>query len=151
MHLYPGVQTSDGGIVVFEKHPLPSKRPPGCNVYGWVMKERYRPDREGPRRSEFEKNKKKILLSQSICGICGKPVDKTLKYPHPQSATVDHIIPVDKGGDPSALSNLQLAHMKCNRQKSDKIILDKPNLTQKVVNNRDLPLSMDWTKYKAQA
>lgn len=114
-----------------------------------AMKVRNRPDREGPKRSEFERNKKQILISQTICGICGKPVDKSLKYPHPGSPTVDHIIPVDKGGDPSALSNLQLAHMKCNRAKSDKIIIDKPDLTQKVVNNRDLPLSIDWTKYRS--
>lgn len=112
------------------------------------MQKTYRPDREGPRRSEFAKNKKKILLSQSICGICGKPVDKTLKFPDPMSPTIDHIIPVDKGGDPSNIGNLQLAHMYCNRQKSDKIIMDKPDTTQKIFNNRDLPLSIDWTKYR---
>ena len=108
----------------------------------------YRPDREGPRRAEFEKNKKKILLSQTICAICGKPVDKSLKFPNPMSPAIDHIIPVDKGGDPSNIRNLQLSHLCCNRQKSDKIIQDKPDMTKKVFNNRDLPLSIDWTKYR---
>ncbi|MCR4739161.1 MAG: HNH endonuclease [Lachnospiraceae bacterium] len=114
------------------------------------MQKIYRPDREGPRRSEFEKNKKKILMSQSICGICGKPVDKSLKFPNPMSAAIDHIIPVDKGGDPSNIGNLQLTHLYCNRQKSDKIMADTTTTSAtKVFNNRDLPLSIDWTKYRS--
>ena len=117
------------------------------------MKERYRPDREGPRRSEFEKNKKKILLSQTICGICGKPVDKSLKYPHPLSKSIDHIIPIDKGGHPSDIDNLQLAHWTCNRQKSDKLVDRKGLVTQDsdVISNRVLPQSMDWTTYRHKA
>ena len=30
-----------------------------------------RPDRIGPHRVAFEKNKKKIFKTQNICGICG--------------------------------------------------------------------------------
>ena len=37
------------------------------------------------------------------------------------SPVIDHIIPVAKGGHPSDISNLQLAHWCCNRQKSDKL------------------------------
>ena len=108
-----------------------------------------RPDHEGPQRSSFEKNKKKILLSQDVCGICGKPVNKKLKYPDPMSACIDHIIPIDRGGDPSAIENLQLAHLCCNRQKSDKIIQSVKDEPTKKLNNRDLPLSFDWANYKA--
>lgn len=80
-----------------------------------------RPERNPGIRAQWEHNKKIILSTQSICGICGLPVDKSLKYPNPFSATVDHIIPVAKRGDPVALENLQLAHRKCNRMKSDKL------------------------------
>jgi len=114
-----------------------------------IVQRTYRPDREGSRRSEFTKNKKKILMSQTLCGICGKPVDKTLRFPDPWSATIDHIIPVDKGGDPSNIGNLQLAHFYCNRQKSDKIFEPKEKEQQKIFNNRNLPLSTDWTKYRS--
>lgn len=117
------------------------------------MKVSPRPDKTGPQRKEFEANKRKILKTQTICGICGKPVDKSLKYPDPWSATIDHIIPVDKGGNPSAMDNLQLAHFYCNRQKSDKLMMkaeDGAKPKDKVINNRDLPLSMDWSHYKAQ-
>ena len=110
-----------------------------------------RPDRDGSHRTQFDKNKKKIYATQTVCGICGRPVDFELRYPHPMSPCIDHIIPVSKGGHPSDLNNLQLAHRTCNRQKSDKIIAeDMPKLTEKddgIISNRVLPQSMDWTKY----
>ncbi len=37
------------------------------------------------------------------------------------SPTVNHIIPVAKGGHPSDMSNLQLAYLTCNWQKTDRI------------------------------
>lgn len=80
-----------------------------------------RPERNPAIRAQWEHNKKIILARESICGICGKPVDKSLRYPDPMSPTVDHIIPVSKRGDPVALENLQLAHRYCNRMKSDKL------------------------------
>lgn len=101
-------------------------------------------------RAAFEKNKKKIYATQTVCGICGKPVDFSLKWPHPLSKTIDHIIPVDRGGHPSDLSNLQLAHFTCNRQKSDKLIEKKGIITNDadVISNRLLPQSMDWRSYR---
>ena len=59
---------------------------------------RNRPDKDGSHRVIADQNKKKIMLTQTVCGICGKPVDKELKYPHPLSACVDHIVPIAKGG-----------------------------------------------------
>lgn len=110
-----------------------------------------RPDRDGPHRVQFDRNRKKILASQEICGICGKPVDKSLKFPHPLSPTVDHIIPIDRGGHPSALENLQLAHFACNRAKSNRI----PRPTQAAPQPQEappmrmLPQSRDWRTYRA--
>lgn len=104
-----------------------------------------RPDRSGSHQQQFRINKKKIYATQTVCGICGKPVDFSLKYPHPLSACIDHIIPIAKGGHPSALENLQLAHWCCNRQKSDKLV-EKQVFDQKVeaVSNRVLPQTFDW-------
>ena len=119
------------------------------------VSERNRPDHDGTHRLAFERNKKKILATQSICGICGQPVDKTLRYPHPMSACIDHIIPIDRSGHPSDISNLQLAHWKCNRAKANKLIFPKGGKKDDeiMVNNanRNLPLSMDWGTYKAKA
>lgn len=109
-----------------------------------------RSDRTPGNRAAFDKARRVILSTQDVCGICGKPVDKTLKYPHPLSPTVDHIIPVSKGGHPSDLANLQLAHRCCNRAKSDKLVEKKSIVPDKVLSNRLLPLHADWMGYRAQ-
>ena len=107
-----------------------------------------RSDRQGGNRAAYEAARQKILKTQTICGICGKPVDFSLKYPHPLSPTVDHIIPVSKGGHPSDISNLQLAHRCCNREKSDKLMAAQETVTApKTISNRVLPLHNDWMNY----
>ena len=58
-----------------------------------------------------------------ICGICGKKVNKKLKYPHPMSPSLDHIIPLSKGGTHTR-DNVQLSHLRCNLSKGDRT-LDK--------------------------
>ena len=106
-------------------------------------------DRDGTHRAQFEKNKKKIYATQTVCALCGKPVDKTLKWPHPLSKSVDHIIPVSKGGHPSDIQNLQLAHLCCNGEKSSKMIEPRQFFDdERQINNRELPLSMDWKEFK---
>lgn len=109
---------------------------------------RNRPDQNGVHRGAFERNKKKIYATQTVCGICGKPVDFSLKYPHPLSPCIDHIIPIAKGGHPSDLDNLQLAHWTCNRQKSDKLVARSDVKVQEVISNRVLPQSMDWRNFR---
>ena len=108
-----------------------------------------RADHQGPHRTAFEKNRKRILATQDTCGICGRPVDKSLRYPNPMAPCIDHIIPIDRGGHPSDIANLQLAHWICNRQKSDKLM--KTDEAEKgVINNRNLPQSMDWKSYRPE-
>jgi|SRR5690625_801277 len=105
-----------------------------------------RADRKGAHRANYERNRKRILATQNTCGICGHPVDFSLEAPHPMSSVVDHIIPVAKNGHPSDISNLQLAHWTCNRQKSDKIF-KQGHETKQVIGNRNLPQSINWIEY----
>lgn len=53
------------------------------------------------------------------CGICHKSVDKRLKWPHPMSASLDHIEPMALGGG-HTYRNTQCAHWICNTLKSDR-------------------------------
>jgi hypothetical protein len=53
-----------------------------------------------------------------LCGLCGQSVDRTVKWPHPSSPSVDHVLPLSVGGSDSS-DNLQLAHLGCNLKKSD--------------------------------
>lgn len=108
------------------------------------MSKGYRPDQNGTHRAQFDKNKRRVFATQGVCGICGRPVDKSLRWPHPLSPTVDHIIPIDKGGHPSAIDNLQLAHWTCNRQKANKLVTRQATPSPQVVSNRNLPATFDW-------
>jgi 5-methylcytosine-specific restriction endonuclease McrA len=62
---------------------------------------------------------------------------------------MDHIIPVSLGGHPSDPDNLQLAHRCCNREKSNKMQAPIEIEEESTIDNRDLPLSLDWTTYKS--
>lgn len=53
------------------------------------------------------------------CQICGKAVDRNAKAPNPKSATIDHIIPVSKGGEHSR-RNVQCAHLSCNSRRGNR-------------------------------
>lgn len=51
-----------------------------------------------------------------ICQFCGRKINKRLKWPNPLSKSIDHIIPLSKGGDDSPI-NVQAAHLRCNIMK----------------------------------
>ncbi len=53
------------------------------------------------------------------CQICGKLIDRKKKCPHPLSPSLDHIIPLSRGGD-HVEKNLQAAHLRCNSLARDK-------------------------------
>lgn len=48
-----------------------------------------------------------------VCQLCHRKVDPDLKWPHPLSASIDHIIPAAADGTHEPL-NVQLAHLRCN-------------------------------------
>ncbi len=53
------------------------------------------------------------------CHICGKRVAKSRAWPHPRSASLDHVVPLSRGGahDPA---NVRLAHLECNTAKNNR-------------------------------
>ena len=117
-----------------------------------IKKQRYRPDMDGSFRQTYEHNRKTVLAQAEVCAICGMPINKRLKFPDPMSATVDHIIPIARGGHPSDPQNLQAAHLICNQLKGAKTTIElNGDLVQesKLISNRVLPKSMDWTRYGA--
>lgn len=59
-----------------------------------------------------------IKRDKGVCQICKTKVDMRVKAPHPLSASLDHIIPLSKGGTHEP-ANVQLAHFLCNSIKSD--------------------------------
>lgn len=54
------------------------------------------------------------------CQICGDPIDQALRYPDPFSRSVDHRMPISRGG-PHTRLNCQAAHLRCNMRKHAKL------------------------------
>jgi hypothetical protein len=67
------------------------------------------------------------LRDGGICQICKKRVPRHRKFPHPQFATLDHIVPITKGGTNDAV-NIQLAHFRCNTAKGPRQRHDQQRL-----------------------
>lgn len=61
----------------------------------------------------YDRNRKRILRTHTVCCICGEPVDKTLSGRDPDGPSIDHIVPRAEGGT-NQLDNLALAHLRCN-------------------------------------
>lgn len=55
-----------------------------------------------------------------ICQLCNKPVDRRIRYPSWWCATLDHIVPLSKGGQHTR-DNVQCSHRRCNEIKSDSL------------------------------
>lgn len=58
------------------------------------------------------------------CHLCGKRVGKELSWPHPRSASLDHVVPLSKGGAHDPV-NVRLAHLLCNTRKNDRAVGDQ--------------------------
>jgi 5-methylcytosine-specific restriction endonuclease McrA len=57
-----------------------------------------------------------------VCGLCVKPVDNSLSYPDPWSASLDHVEPLSLGGR-HVPSNVQIAHLTCNVTKGNRVLV----------------------------
>lgn len=50
------------------------------------------------------------------CGICSKRIDPTFAYPDQRSVSLDHVVPLARGGSHTK-ANVQAAHLQCNLRK----------------------------------
>jgi 5-methylcytosine-specific restriction endonuclease McrA len=64
------------------------------------------------------------MRDQWTCQLCRQPIDPEVAWPDPMSASVDHIVPLSRGGQHS-LINVQSAHLGCNSSKGDRIEVDQ--------------------------
>lgn len=53
------------------------------------------------------------------CQLCRRPIDPAIPWPDPRSPSIDHIVPLSRGGQHS-LANVQAAHLGCNSAKGDR-------------------------------
>lgn len=55
------------------------------------------------------------------CYLCGSSIDFDIRHPNPMSASLDHIVPVSKGGH-HTLDNAAMAHLLCNMRKGASLV-----------------------------
>ena len=70
-------------------------------------------------QSQFVETVDRLIVFERdewMCGLCGDDIDPDLCHPHPMSASLDHIVPLSRGGDHS-YDNSQAAHLRCNCSK----------------------------------
>lgn len=51
-----------------------------------------------------------------ICGLCSAPIPRDAVWPDLLSPSVDHIVPLSRGGEHS-MANVQASHLSCNSRK----------------------------------
>jgi len=54
------------------------------------------------------------------CWVCKGTINRYLRFPNYMAATVEHIIPISKGGT-HTWDNVAPAHAKCNFEKGDSL------------------------------
>lgn len=54
------------------------------------------------------------------CHLCHDEIDPAVKHPDPMSASVDHVIPLARGGSHS-VQNVRPAHLSCNLRKGARV------------------------------
>lgn len=55
------------------------------------------------------------------CHLCGGKVSMARRHPDPLAPSIDHVVPVSvAGAEANALSNLRLAHLRCNLAKGNR-------------------------------
>lgn len=61
-----------------------------------------------------------FMMHGWICWLCREPINPKFRKPHPMAATVDHILPLSKGGT-HTWDNVAPAHASCNFLKGDSL------------------------------
>jgi hypothetical protein len=86
---------------------------------GKRAKRRRKAWKRGARREKY-KDKDIFERDNWRCQVCGEKVNCKRQAPHSKAPTIDHIVPLSKGGA-DAPDNVQCAHFECNCKKNNKL------------------------------
>lgn len=67
-----------------------------------------------------------IAASGGVCLLCGEPMRLDLPGTHPDGPTLEHVIPVNRGGHPTDPRNLSASHLRCNSARGDRLLSEMP-------------------------
>ena len=55
-----------------------------------------------------------------VCFLCKQTIDRRLRHPHLMAATLEHIVPLSRGGT-HTWDNVTASHAKCNFARGDQL------------------------------
>ena len=69
------------------------------------------------RRVARERRRLEKHTEEAVCWLCGEPIDMRLPPLHRDAFTLDHLIPISRGGD--IRGETKPAHRSCNSSRGD--------------------------------
>jgi hypothetical protein len=119
-----------------------------CNAHNDIAKSvrRKRRLRGAPRNLPLPSLWEIYERDRGLCRLCALPVDQSLRWPNQGTASIDHIVPVSRGGSESG-ENYQLAHLRCNQARQAKPIEEWLRAKRAEIEN-ELQRNL-WTLYLA--
>lgn len=73
---------------------------------------------------KYRRMRARLLRQNDSCHWCNRWLDPDLKFPHPQSATADHLTPIKDGG--SNFGQLVASCLECNVRRNRKDHAEQP-------------------------
>ncbi|MFZ4264493.1 HNH endonuclease [Streptomyces arboris] len=65
------------------------------------------------------------------CWLCGHNIDGALDAKHPMSFTLDHLVPLSKGGGLLDPANARAAHRRCNSARGNRTTIPQPRASRR--------------------
>jgi 5-methylcytosine-specific restriction endonuclease McrA len=62
----------------------------------------------------YRRLRTRVIAEEDVCFRCGQPVDKSLPGTHRWGPSLEHKVPLSRGGDPLTRENVALSHLGCN-------------------------------------
>ena len=72
-----------------------------------------------------------VRARREPCWLCGHNIDLTLPATDAWSFTLEHVIPLDKGGDLLDPANARSAHRRCNSAKGNRLSIKQDRASRR--------------------
>lgn len=82
-----------------------------------------------------------IANSGGMCCLCGEAMNLSVNGRHPDGPTLEHLLPVSRGGSGVDPANLSASHRRCNTSRGNRLISEfRAELEQRA----PMPRSRKW-------